>query len=65
MRHPDDPDTGKSQMDAADIETELNNLHTIDDPSTSSSMVEDPATTNQEPAANTSTRDQPQNQPTE
>ena len=27
----DEPDTGISQMDAADIESELNNLLTIDD----------------------------------
>ena len=61
----DELDTSISQMDAADMETELNNLLTIDDPGPSSTMVADPATTNQEPAANTSTRDQPQNQPAE
>ena len=52
-----EPDTGISQMDAADIETGLNNLLTIDDPGPSPFMVADPATTNQEPVATTSTRD--------
>ena len=61
----DEPDTGISQMDAAYIEMELNNLLTIDDPGPSSPMMADPATTNQQPAANTSTRDHPQNQPAE
>ena len=54
----DDPDTGISQMEAADIESELNNLLTIDDPNPSSIMVEHPVT-NLEPVATTSMQDLP------
>ena len=38
----DEPDTGISQMEDADIESELNNLLTIGDQTPSSSMVTDP-----------------------
>ena len=57
----DEPETGISHMDAADIESELNNLLTIDDASPAPSMVADPATA-REPAANTSNQEQLQNQ---
>ena len=49
----DEPEAGIPHMDAADIESELNNLLTIDDASPDPSMVTDSATA-QEPAANTS-----------
>ena len=51
----DDPDTGDSQMEAADIESELNNLLTIGDQRPSPSMMADP-TVNHEPAATASTQ---------
>ena len=60
----DEPDTGISQMEAADIESELNNLLTIDDPSPSPSMVANPVT-NLEPAATSSVQDLPADQPEE
>ena len=59
-----EPETGISQMDAADIESELNHLLTIDDASPSPSMVADPATT-QEPAASASTQEPLQDQSAE
>ena len=60
----DEPDTGISQMEAADIESELNNLLTVDDPNPSPIMVADPVT-NLEPAATTSMQDLPTDQPEE
>ena len=51
----DEPDTGISQMVVADIESELNNLLTIDDQSPSPSIMTDPSV-NTEPAATTSTQ---------
>ena len=45
----DQPETVISHMDAADIESELNNLLTIDEASSAPSMIADPATT-REPA---------------
>ena len=52
----DEPETGISHMDAADIESELNNLLTIDDASPAPSMVADPATI-REPAASASNQE--------
>ena len=46
----DEPETGISQMDAADIESELNNLLTIDDSIQYPPFTADPSI-NQEPAA--------------
>ena len=46
----DEPETGISQLDAADIESELNNLLTIDDSTQYPPIVADPSA-NQEPAA--------------
>ena len=46
----DEPETGISQMDAAGIESELNNLLTIDDSIQYLPFVADPSI-NQEPAA--------------
>ena len=60
----DEHDTGISQMEAAGIESDLNNLLTIDDPSPSPTMVADPVT-NLEPAAATSVQDLPADQPDE
>ena len=60
----DEPDTGISQMEPAVIESELNNLLTIDDPNPSPIMVADPVT-NLEPAATTSMPDLPTDQPEE
>ena len=60
----DEPETGISHMDAADIESELNNLLTIDEASPALSMVADPATT-QEPAARASNQEPLQNQSVE
>ena len=60
----DKPDTCISQMEAADIESELNNLLKIDDPNPSPIMVADPVT-NLEPAATTSMQDLPADQPEE
>ena len=60
----DKPDTGISQMEAADIESELNNLLTIEDPNPSPTMLADPVT-NLEPAATTSMQDLPKDQPEE
>ena len=59
-----EPETGISQMDAADIESELNKLLTIDDASPAPSMVADPAST-QEPAASASTQEPLQDQSAE
>ena len=58
----DKPDTGISQMETADIETELNNLLTIDDQNPSPSMVADPTLT-PEPAATASTQNSADYQP--
>ena len=52
----DEPETGISQMDAADIESELNNLLTIDDSIQYPPFAADPST-NQEPAATSSIPD--------
>ena len=52
----DPPDTGISEMDAADFDSELNNLLTIDDSGPYHSMVADPST-NLEPAATTPIQD--------
>ena len=52
----DEPETGISQMDAADIESELNNLLTIDDSLQYPPFAADPST-NQEPAATSSISD--------
>ena len=60
----DTPDTGIFQIDAADIELELNNLLTIDSPNPYPSMVADP-TANLESAATTSIQDLPSDQPEE
>ena len=59
-----DPDTCVSQIEAADIESELNNLLSIDDPNPSPIMVADPVT-NLEPAATTSVQDLTADQPEE
>ena len=60
----DEPETGISHMDAADIESELNNLLTIDDASLDPSMVTDSATA-QGPAGYTSNQEPLQNQSAE
>ena len=60
----DEPDTGISQMEAADIELELNNLLTIDDSDPSPIMVADPVM-NSQPAATVSMQDLPTDQPDE
>ena len=52
----DEPDTGISQMEAADIESELDNLLTIADPDQSLIMVADPVM-NPEPVATISMQD--------
>ena len=58
----DEADMFISQMEAADIESELNNLLTLDNPNPSIIMVADPVT-NLEPAAITSMQDLPADQP--
>ena len=57
----DEPETGISQMDAADIESELNNLLTIDDSVQYPPLVVDPSS-NPEPAAISSIPDPQSNQ---
>ena len=57
----DQPDTGLSQMDAVDIESELNNLLTIDDSGQYPPLVADQSA-NPEPAAVTSIPDLQSNQ---
>ena len=59
-----EPDTGISQMEAGDIESELNNFLTIDDPNLSPIMVADPRTT-LELAATTSMQGLPTDRPEE
>ena len=60
----DEPEASISHMDAADIESELNNLLTNDDASPDPYMVTDSATA-QEPAGNTSNQEPLQNQSAE
>ena len=57
----DESGTGISHIEAADIESELNNMLTINDENQSPSMVADPATTHEQ-AANTSIWEPPQDQ---
>ena len=60
----DEPEAGISHMDTADIESELDNLLTIDDASPDPSMVTNSATA-QEPAASTSNQEPLRNQSAE
>ena len=60
----DETDTGISQMEAADIVSELNSLLTIDDQSPSPFMAADPIV-NPEPAATESTQNLADDQPAE
>ena len=57
----DEPDTGISQMDAADIESELNNLLTIDDSMQYPPLVTE-SSTNQESAMTSSVSNSQQSQ---
>ena len=57
----DEPETGISQMDAADIESELNNLPTIDDSLQYPPLVAE-SSTNQESAITSSVSDSFQSQ---
>ena len=58
----DEPDTDISQMEAEDLESELNILLTIDDPDLSPIMVADPVM-NPEPADTIPMQDLPTDQP--
>ena len=57
----DEPGTGISQMDAADIESDLNNLLTIDDSMQYPPLVAE-SSTNQESAITSSVSDSQQSQ---
>ena len=61
----DEPDNGITQMEPADIKSELNILLTIDDRSPSSVMVTEPSAVNPEPQATALKQDPEGNPPGE